>query len=407
MIHVCFGLHDKTGRYSKFTGTTILSIFENTNSDVTAHILHDDTLTQENRDKFIYLAGRYGQTIKFYNVEELCSEKLAEIIRLTPLLKTSRLSVGAMYRLLTPQVIPSEIERIIYFDSDIAVNLDINELWQIDLGDKIFAAAPEAVINYVDHSLYAKKKFLIANGFVDFEDYFNSGVLLMNLNYFRRVEAEIMDGVKFCGQYPQCESLDQDILNYLFSKNYLKLPEKFDVFVNNDRQRDYNQIRKAIYHYGGGICALDMSDPFNRLWMDYFIKSPWFDSETFGRLYDGITQIYLEQKKSLRNFSAKMSGKTRAFITLENKISELVEKFSVKNDEEIIIIADGMDINKFLNKLNASRDRKIFFVMVPNFPFNILTESGFVKDRDFFNAYDFLSEPKNFPKIFYPLVSKM
>jgi hypothetical protein len=29
MIHVCFVLHDKTGRYSKFTGTTMLSLFDN------------------------------------------------------------------------------------------------------------------------------------------------------------------------------------------------------------------------------------------------------------------------------------------------------------------------------------------------------------------------------------------
>ena len=72
MIHVCFGLYDKTGRYSKFTGTAMLSLFENTSADVTVHILHDDTLTQDNREKFIYLAGRYNQAVKFYNVEELC-----------------------------------------------------------------------------------------------------------------------------------------------------------------------------------------------------------------------------------------------------------------------------------------------------------------------------------------------
>ena len=32
MIHVCFGLYDKTGGYSKFTGTAMLSIFENSNT---------------------------------------------------------------------------------------------------------------------------------------------------------------------------------------------------------------------------------------------------------------------------------------------------------------------------------------------------------------------------------------
>ena len=29
MVHVCFVIHDKTGRYSKFAGTTMLTIFEN------------------------------------------------------------------------------------------------------------------------------------------------------------------------------------------------------------------------------------------------------------------------------------------------------------------------------------------------------------------------------------------
>ena len=29
MIHVCFALYDKTGTYARFTGTVMLSLFEN------------------------------------------------------------------------------------------------------------------------------------------------------------------------------------------------------------------------------------------------------------------------------------------------------------------------------------------------------------------------------------------
>ena len=32
MIHVCFAQYDANGRYSKFTGTAMLSIFENMNT---------------------------------------------------------------------------------------------------------------------------------------------------------------------------------------------------------------------------------------------------------------------------------------------------------------------------------------------------------------------------------------
>ena len=48
-----------------------------------------------------------------------------------------------MYRLLIPQVLTSDIETVIYLDSDIIVNLDINELWRINLEDKPLGAIPE------------------------------------------------------------------------------------------------------------------------------------------------------------------------------------------------------------------------------------------------------------------------
>lgn len=53
MIHVCYALYDKNGKYSKLTGTSICSLFENTKAWVTIHLLHDHTLTEENRAKFI------------------------------------------------------------------------------------------------------------------------------------------------------------------------------------------------------------------------------------------------------------------------------------------------------------------------------------------------------------------
>lgn len=95
MIHVCYGLYDKDGRYSKFAGTSVCSMFENTKSEVTVHILHDNTLTADNRDKFLILAKRYNQTINFYNVEETCADKIAKMRRLIPAIENARVSIGA------------------------------------------------------------------------------------------------------------------------------------------------------------------------------------------------------------------------------------------------------------------------------------------------------------------------
>ena len=52
MIHVAYAVHDEHGSFSKFTGTSIASIFMNTSSRVVIHRLHGESLSKENREKF-------------------------------------------------------------------------------------------------------------------------------------------------------------------------------------------------------------------------------------------------------------------------------------------------------------------------------------------------------------------
>ena len=44
MIHVALGIN---APFAKFAAVTMASIFENTKSDVTVHILHDNTFTEK------------------------------------------------------------------------------------------------------------------------------------------------------------------------------------------------------------------------------------------------------------------------------------------------------------------------------------------------------------------------
>ena len=124
-IHVCFSIYDKTGHYSKFLGTTMLSLFENINTQssvVTVHILHDNYLTDDNRNKFFYLAKQYNQLVKFYNVDELCIDKVSEIREFFPEIDEVRFSIGTFYRFFISHILPNNIEKVIYLDSDIIVN---------------------------------------------------------------------------------------------------------------------------------------------------------------------------------------------------------------------------------------------------------------------------------------------
>lgn len=404
MIHVCLALHDKTGRYSKFVGTATLSIFDNTKSDVTIHILCDDTLTPDNRDKFIQVAKHYRQRVKFYNVAELCAEGLAKLRGALSETFKAQYSDAAIYRFLIPQIFPTNIDKVIYLDADIIVNLDIAELWRIKLDDKPLAALPVFMQNADKQTGLnrAKKMFaLCRDGLVKADDYFNSGVLLMNLNVFRAEAATVTDAIKFVAAHPKYKFFDQDVLNYCFASRAVKLPVKFNRGVRYERLEGDGKLAKKIYHYVGQNPAwsfgLDMNDVFNRLWMEYYLKSPWFDVEAMGRLYKGVEQLHIGLKSAMANISAIVSGKTRAFFTLPENVEATRETFYVNRDEEIIL-ADNQDaLQKLLDAMKKSRGKKVFFIMVQGFPFDMLTKAGFVQNRDFLDGWEFLSEAQGVP----------
>ncbi len=397
MIHVCFALADKTGRYAKFTGTTMCSIFENSASSslsITIHILHDNTLTPDNRDKFVYLAGQYHQLVKFYNVEELCTEEIADIRKVLHEAFKERFSVAAMNRFLIPTLLSSETDKAIYLDSDIIVNLDINKLWQIELYDKPLGAIPNVFQSSNKQAIIEKTKRNIpicGDNVVNVEDYFNSGVLLMNLNAFRDEQDNIMAGIKFIGEHPEYNCFDQDVLNYCFSKTYLRLPAEFNQYVKQARPDRQLTIERKIYHYAGAQdgLGLNMDDPFNKLWMEYFTKTPWFDINTIYNLYKGVDEFGETRRNMLIEISAAMSGKKRVFV-VDEKVDWLKKVYFIRNEEEIFICKDKQTLPKLIEEMKASRDTKIFFVRDWNL-IKLLKQAGFVEGKDFFNHYTLFS----------------
>ena len=399
MIHVGFSLYDKTGRYSKFTGTAILSMFENTKSEVTVHILHDNTVSADIRNKFSSLAERYNQRVKFYNVEQICADKVAEMKNLLTNTFKAQYSLAAIYRFFIPELFSADIEKVIYLDSDIIVNLDVAELWQIELGD-----APLGVIPTITQNLgldWMNFYFpMCRNKVTAFEDYFNSGVLFINLKIFRREQENILDGFKFVASHPEYEFFDQDVLNYCFATRALKLSNKFNRYVRGARLAKESPSKK-IYHYVGQNIAwsfgLDMSDPFNRLWMSYFIKTSWFDENSIGRLYEGVQRLHVELKRAMAQLSAIMSGKTRAFFTMPEDIEMLKIFFAIHDNEEVILAEGQQSLQELIDAMRRSQGKKIFFIIVANFPFNVLTEAGFVNGKDFLNGIEFFSEVNGMP----------
>ncbi len=128
-------------------------------------------------------------------------------------------SIVTYYRLFIASLFP-QYDKILYLDCDIVVLGDISELYHTPLGDNILGAAPE---QYVQNTGEFRRYAQIALG-VDPDDYVNAGVLVMNLEAFRknRIEEKF---VKLITEYDfDLLDPDQAYLNYLCRDKIHMLP---------------------------------------------------------------------------------------------------------------------------------------------------------------------------------------
>ena len=86
------------------------------------------------------------------------------------------------FRLFLPELYP-QYDKVLYLDSDIIVVGDISELYNTDMGTNLVAAAPDDIIQY--NKVFQDYAELVV-GVASYKNYFNAGVLLMNLDELRK-----------------------------------------------------------------------------------------------------------------------------------------------------------------------------------------------------------------------------
>ncbi|MCT0208295.1 glycosyltransferase family 8 protein [Synechococcus sp. CS-1332] len=116
-------------------------------------------------------------------------------------------------RLFLPSLLP-DLDRVLYLDTDLVVDADLQPLYSIDLHGQLLAAVEGGS---VAHSLDGP--FLLEHGISPSATYFNAGVLVIDLKGWRETRAtERM--LSFVEQKHSLPSHDQTLLNYFFSGSY-------------------------------------------------------------------------------------------------------------------------------------------------------------------------------------------
>ena len=122
------------------------------------------------------------------------------------------------FRLLSSKILPADLHRIIYLDPDILVINSIVPLWELDLEGKMFAASVHEGLTDIMSSIN-NIRLGTSTG------YFNSGIMLMDLDQMR-TKIKITEITQAIEEHHDTLILpDQDILNYLYGEDILKIPE--------------------------------------------------------------------------------------------------------------------------------------------------------------------------------------
>lgn len=127
-----------------------------------------------------------------------------------------------LFRLGLAHLAPRDCKRVIYLDADLIVTDDIRKLWSTDLGGAALGAVEDG---YVDPVAFAARWGVTQTP----ARYFNSGVLLIDLEQSRR-DGLFGEALKFVAEHGDKLTLtDQDALNWAYRGRWRRLDVVWNV----------------------------------------------------------------------------------------------------------------------------------------------------------------------------------
>lgn len=246
-IPIFFSIDDG---YIPCLGVAIKSIQANAKDEFNYHIYVLYTqMSEENINNIKTEFDKDNFIIDFYNIEENVKEKAETLsVRLRDYYSNT-----IYYRLFIQNEFP-QYDKALYIDSDIVLVDDIAKLYNRELGDHLLGVVRDGVVEYGPEILREYVKNFVC---VPVEQYFNSGVLVMNLKEMRKAKIEerflyLIDKYNIDTVAP-----DQDYLNVLCQGRTLMIPESWDKMpdfcggypdINDLHLIHYNMFRKP-WHY--------------------------------------------------------------------------------------------------------------------------------------------------------------
>ena len=206
------------------------------NNNLIIHIIYDNLSYESIKKITEFINSNSIGKVKFYYYK--ISNKVLSVI------KTEYITKSCYLRLYAPYIL-KDIDRFLYLDPDIVCQKSLDEIYNMDLGDKIIGACHNMLRENLD---FLRKIMLKDLGLPVDSFYINSGVLLVDVKKYREfISIEQLD--KFLEENTKhFEYHDQDAINYLFHEKIKLAAHEYNYQINaaDSHNLNYNQV---LIHY--------------------------------------------------------------------------------------------------------------------------------------------------------------
>ena len=283
--------------YVQHLNAMLVSLFEkNRNNVINVFVLIPDGIREYLLETLVEISTKFSQDLHLCRIDREMLKGLRVV---------SHVTSASYNKLFMGEVLPNNISRVIYLDADIIVRADLGEVWHHDLGNStVGAVADLGVENIVE----IKTKL----GLRPDASYFNSGVLLVDLDRWRNINVGL-DTLRFVRDH--CNRMtfnDQCALNWVLRDRWTPIPDCWNLIsfaVTNSRWGFMNYTKEAqtraksakIVHFTGECKPWHYmnSHPLKREYFKYLSQTQW--------------KAYKYQDYSLRNVIRKISSDLRQF----------------------------------------------------------------------------------------------
>jgi lipopolysaccharide biosynthesis glycosyltransferase len=235
-----------------------------------------------------------------------------------PIRVYDHISPVSYFRLLFPDLLPVELNRVIYLDCDLVVLGDIGMLWNICIEDEYAAAVPELAEDSRRVSSSQGLRLWRELGLAADLEQFNSGVLLINLEKWRAefIQQRTLVYLEQAADWLRWH--DQEALNAVFAGGWLRLDAGWNLTMRHlMKTLPVTYQQPCIIHYHSAAKPWHAEYPFalQEVFLDYLDRTAWTGwrpvRTRFGRLRHFGKQVVKALHKRqhtlrrLRNDSAR------------------------------------------------------------------------------------------------------